>query len=354
MSVKDGSSDISIHRSAAKKHLIRYRNLGKSGLRVSNIGLGTWVTFGGQVSEEVAEELLTLAYESGINFFDTAEVYASGKAEIVLGKILKKKNWRRSSYIISTKLYWGGKAETERGLSRKHIIEGLRGSLDRLQLDYVDIVFANKSDSHTPMEEIVRGFTHVINMGWSMYWGTSRWSPMEIMEAYSVARQFNLIPPSAEQAEYHLFQREKVEIQMPEMYNKIGVGTVTWSPLACGILTGKYDDGIPIYSRAALKGYTWLKDKILSDEGRRQQAKLREITVIADRIGCTLAQLAIAWCLKNEQVHNVILGASTVEQLYEDIQSLQYVPKLTHAVMTEVEKILGNRPVPRRELLNSC
>lgn len=332
----------------------QYRNLGKSGLRVSNIGFGTWVTFGGQVSDEVAEELLTLAYESGINFFDTAEVYASGKAEIVLGKILKKKNWRRSSYIISTKIYWGGKAETERGLSRKHVIEGLRGSLERLQLDYVDIVFANKSDSHTPMEEIVRAFTHVINNGWAMYWGTSRWSPMEIMEAYSVARQFNLIPPSAEQAEYHLFQREKVEIQMPEMFNKIGLGTVTWSPLACGILSGKYDDGVPIYSRAALKGYTWLKDKILSEEGRRQQAKLREVAVIADRLGCSLAQLAIAWCLKNEHVHNVILGASTVEQLYEDIQALQYVPKLTHTVMADIDRILCNRPVARRELLNSC
>nr|KAG5702509.1 hypothetical protein BaRGS_015141 [Batillaria attramentaria] len=205
--------------------------------------------------------------------------------------------------------------------------ESLKGSLERLQLDYVDIVFANKSDSHTPMEEIVRAFTHVINMGWAMYWGTSRWSPMEIMEAYSVARQFNLIPPSAEQAEYHLFQREKVEIQMPEMFNKIGLGTVTWSPLACGILSGKYDDGVPIYSRAALKarGYTWLKDKILSEEGRRQQAKLREVAAIADRLGCSLAQLAI--------------GNQT--------SLSSFIPKLTSENLSDLEEILDNNPQPK-------
>ncbi|KAL3861013.1 hypothetical protein ACJMK2_007106 [Sinanodonta woodiana] len=331
---------------------VTYRNLGKSGLRVSNIALGTWVTFGGQVSDEIAEEILTLAYESGINFFDTAEVYSAGKAEIVLGKILLKKSWRRSSYIVSTKIYWGGKAETEKGLSRKHIIEGLKGSLERLQLDYVDIVFANKADSHTPMEETVRAFTHVINQGWALYWGTSRWTPAEIMEAYSVARQFNLIPPVAEQAEYHLFQREKVELQMPELYHKIGIGTIIWSPLASGILTGKYDDGVPIHSRAALKGYNWLKDKILGEEGRRQQAKLREVAVIADRIGCSIAQLAIAWCLKNENVHSVLLGASTVDQLYENIQAIQYVSKLTPTIMTELDKMLGNKPLARRDTIN--
>ncbi|XP_033763549.1 voltage-gated potassium channel subunit beta-2-like isoform X3 [Pecten maximus] len=329
--------------------LVNYRNLGKSGLRVSCVGLGTWVTFGGQVTDEVAEEILTLAYESGINYFDTAEVYAAGKAEILLGKLLKKKTWRRSSYIISTKIYWGGKAETEKGLSRKHIIEGLRGSLERLQLEYVDIVFANKPDPHTPMEEIVRAFTHVINQGWAMYWGSSRWSATEIMEAHSVARQFNLIPPVAEQAEYHLFHREKVELHMPELYHKIGIGTITWSPLAGGVLTGKYDDGVPIYSRAALKGYVWLKEKILSEDGRRQQAKLREVACIADRIGCSLSQLAIAWSLKNDNVHCVLLGASSVDQLYENIQAIQYVPKLTPDIMCELDKMLGNRPQQRKD-----
>uniref|UniRef100_A0A8C9RCK4 Voltage-gated potassium channel subunit beta-2 n=1 Tax=Scleropages formosus TaxID=113540 RepID=A0A8C9RCK4_SCLFO len=300
-----------------------YRNLGKSGLRVSCLGLGTWVTFGGQITDEMAEQLMTLAYENGINLFDTAEVYAAGKAEVVLGNIIKKKGWRRSSLVITTKIFWGGKAETERGLSRKHIIEGLKASLERLQLEYVDVVFANRPDPNTPMEETVRAMTHVINQGMAMYWGTSRWSPMEIMEAYSVARQFNQIPPICEQAEYHMFQREKVEVQLPELFHKIGVGAMTWSPLACGIISGKYDSGVPPYSRASLKGYQWLKDKILSEEGRRQQAKLKELQAIAERLGCTLPQLAIAWCLRNEGVSSVLLGASNTDQLMENIGAIQ-------------------------------
>uniref|UniRef100_H3CA90 NADP-dependent oxidoreductase domain-containing protein n=1 Tax=Tetraodon nigroviridis TaxID=99883 RepID=H3CA90_TETNG len=214
---------ISLKESTGKHTGMKYRNLGKSGLRVSCLGLGTWVTFGGQISDEVAEQLMTIAYEGGVNLFDTAEVYAGGRAEVILGSIIKKKCWRRSSLVITTKLYWGGKAETERGLSRKHIIEaGLKGSLQRMQLEYVDVVFANRPDSNTPIAEIVRAMTYVINQGMAMYWGTSRWTAMEIMEAYSVARQFNLIPPVCEQAEYHLFQREKVEIQLPELYHKIG------------------------------------------------------------------------------------------------------------------------------------
>ncbi|XP_055736697.1 voltage-gated potassium channel subunit beta-2-like isoform X2 [Salvelinus fontinalis] len=279
--------------SVAQKTGMLYRNLGKSGLRVSCLGLGTWVTFGGQITDEVAEHLMTMAYESGVNLFDTAEVYAAGKAEVILGNIIKKKCWRRSSLVITTKLYWGGKAETERGLSRKHIIEGLKGSLQRLQLEYVDVVFANRPDTNTPMEEIVRAMTYVINQGMSMYWGTSRWTAMEIMEAYSVARQFNLIPPVCEQAEYHLFQREKVEVQLPELYHKIGVGAMTWSPLACGIITGKYQNGIPETSRASIKSYQWLKEKIVSEDGRKQQAKLKELGHIAEKLGCTLPQLAV-------------------------------------------------------------
>ncbi|KAF0047013.1 hypothetical protein F2P81_000646 [Scophthalmus maximus] len=226
-----------LKESTAKLTGMKYRNLGKSGLRVSCLGLGTWVTFGGQISDEVAEQLMTIAYESGVNLFDTAEVYSGGKAEIILGNIIKKKCWRRSSLVITTKLYWGGKAETERGLNRKHIIEGLRGSLQRMQLEYVDVVFANRPDSNTPMEEIVRAMTHVINQGMSMYWGTSRWSAMEIMEAYSVARQFNLIPPVCEQAEYHFYQREKVETQLPELYHKIA-GELTTMSLSTEVSRG--------------------------------------------------------------------------------------------------------------------
>uniref|UniRef100_A0A8C2FBX8 Voltage-gated potassium channel subunit beta-1 n=1 Tax=Cyprinus carpio TaxID=7962 RepID=A0A8C2FBX8_CYPCA len=361
---------ISLKESTGKLTGMKYRNLGKSGLRVSCLGLGTWVTFGGQISDEVAEQLMTIAYESGVNLFDTAEVYAAGKAEVILGNIIKKKGWRRSSLVITTKLYWGGKAETERGLSRKHIIEGLKGSLQRMQLEYVDVVFANRPDSNTPMEEIVRAMTYVINQGMSMYWGTSRWTAMEIMEAYSVARQFNLIPPVCEQAEYHLFQREKVEVQLPELYHKIGrcqsvsiyslnlseydtvkfrefvsknvqqlliliinitlillgtvgVGAMTWSPLACGIITGKYENGIPESSRAAMKSYQWLKDKIVSEDGRKQQAKLKELSHIAEKLGCTLPQLAVAWCLRNEGVSSVLLGTSNAEQLTENLGAIQ-------------------------------
>ncbi|XP_032264272.1 voltage-gated potassium channel subunit beta-1 isoform X4 [Phoca vitulina] len=266
---------------------------------------------------------MTIAYESGVNLFDTAEVYAAGKAEVILGSIIKKKGWRRSSLVITTKLYWGGKAETERGLSRKHIIEGLKGSLQRLQLEYVDVVFANRPDSNTPMEEIVRAMTHVINQGMAMYWGTSRWSAMEIMEAYSVARQFNMIPPVCEQAEYHLFQREKVEVQLPELYHKIGVGAMTWSPLACGIISGKYGNGVPESSRASLKCYQWLKERIVSEEGRKQQNKLKDLSPIAERLGCTLPQLAVAWCLRNEGVSSVLLGSSTPEQLIENLGAIQ-------------------------------
>uniref|UniRef100_H2MAY0 Voltage-gated potassium channel subunit beta-1 n=1 Tax=Oryzias latipes TaxID=8090 RepID=H2MAY0_ORYLA len=286
------------------------------------------------VSVRVAEQLMTIAYESGVNLFDTAEVYAGG---------------RRSSFVITTKLYWGGKAETERGLSRKHIIEGLKGSLQRMQLEYVDVVFANRPDSNTPMEEIVRAMTYVINQGMAMYWGTSRWTAMEIMEAYSVARQFNLIPPVCEQAEYHLFQREKVEVQLPELYHKIGVGAMTWSPLACGIITGKYENGIPESSRASMKSYQWLKEKIISEDGRKQQAKLKELNHIAEKLGCTLPQLAVAWCLRNEGVSSVLLGTSNPEQLTENLGAIQVLPKMTSHVVSEIDHILGNRPYSKRD-----
>uniref|UniRef100_A0A8D0L738 Voltage-gated potassium channel subunit beta-2 n=1 Tax=Sphenodon punctatus TaxID=8508 RepID=A0A8D0L738_SPHPU len=316
-----------------------YRNLGKSGLRVSCLGL-VMIT---NVSLQMAEQLMTLAYDNGINLFDTAEVYAA----VILSFSLSLS--RRSSLVITTKIFWGGKAETERGLSRKHIIEGLKASLERLQLEYVDVVFANRPDPNTPMEETVRAMTHVINQGMAMYWGTSRWSSMEIMEAYSVARQFNLIPPICEQAEYHMFQREKVEVQLPELFHKIGVGGMTWSPLACGIVSGKYDGGIPPYSRASLKGYQWLKDKILSEEGRRQQAKLKELQAIAERLGCTLPQLAIAWCLRNEGVSSVLLGASNADQLMENIGAIQVLPKLSSSIVHEIDSILGNKPYSKKD-----
>uniref|UniRef100_A0AAQ4S2T0 Voltage-gated potassium channel subunit beta-1 n=1 Tax=Gasterosteus aculeatus aculeatus TaxID=481459 RepID=A0AAQ4S2T0_GASAC len=308
---------------------------------------GTWVTFGGQISDEVAEQLMTIAYESGVNLFDTAEVYSGGKELCLCAGMCKCMRVRADTHLFSC--FFCCRAETERGLNRKHIIEGLRSSLQRMQLEYVDVVFANRPDSNTPMEEIVRSMTHVINQGMSMYWGTSRWSAMEIMEAYSVARQFNLIPPVCEQAEYHFFQRDKVETQLPELYHKIGVGVVSWSPLACGIITGKYENGVPESSRASMKPYQWLREKILSEDGRKQQAKLKELTYVAEKLGCTLPQLAIAWCLRNEGVSSVLLGSSNPIQLTENLGAIQVIPKMTAGIASEVDQILGNRPHSKKD-----
>uniref|UniRef100_A0A8C6K3Y7 Voltage-gated potassium channel subunit beta-1 n=1 Tax=Melopsittacus undulatus TaxID=13146 RepID=A0A8C6K3Y7_MELUD len=305
---------------------MKYRNLGKSGLRLwPLLPLLTSLS----LFPKVAEQLMTIAYESGVNLFDTAEVYAAGK---------------RSSLVITTKLYWGGKF-----LCLLCCFPGLKASLQRLQLEYVDVVFANRPDNNTPMEEIVRAMTHVINQGMAMYWGTSRWSAMEIMEAYSVARQFNMIPPVCEQAEYHLFQREKVEVQLPELYHKIGVGAMTWSPLACGIISGKYGNGVPESSRAALKCYQWLKEKIVSEEGRKQQVKLKDLSPIAVRLGCTLPQLAVAWCLRNEGVSSVLLGSSNPEQLIENLGAIQVLPKMTSHIVNEIDNILGNKPYSKKD-----
>uniref|UniRef100_A0A3B3TVY1 Potassium voltage-gated channel subfamily A regulatory beta subunit 2 n=1 Tax=Poecilia latipinna TaxID=48699 RepID=A0A3B3TVY1_9TELE len=267
------------------------RNLGKSGLRVSCVGLGTWVTFGGQITDEVAEEMTTLAYESGINLFDTSEVYNCG-SNIFVFLPMHVFNCRRSSLVITTKIFWGGK--------------------------YVHIFL-----SSTSLYATVRAMTYVINRGMALYWGTSRWNSMEIMEAYSVARQFNQIPPICEQAEYHMFQREKVEVQLPQLYHKIGIGAMTWSPLACGLISGKYRSGIPPSARASLKGYEWIKEKIMSEEGHREQLKLQELETLAQRLQCTLPQLAIAWCLRNDKVNSVLLGASRPAQLVENIRAIQ-------------------------------
>ncbi|XP_063319844.1 voltage-gated potassium channel subunit beta-2-like isoform X2 [Pelmatolapia mariae] len=317
-----------------------YRNLGKSGLRVSCLGLGTWVTFGGQVTDEVAEELMTIAYENGINLFDTAEVYNSGKAEAVLGSILKKKGWSHTF-----------------GHSPRHLnnflLQMRQSWPPPWQLHMRTATLVTPAIHLVALEAIcqtVRAMTYVINQGMSMYWGTSRWTSMEIMEAYSVARQFNMIPPICEQAEYHMFQREKVEVHLPELFHKIGIGAMTWCPLACGIISGKYNNGIPPYSRASLKGYQWLKDKILNEEGHRQQVKLKELQAVAERIDCTLPQLAIAWCLRNERVNSVLLGASRTDQLMENIRAIQVLPKMTLSIVSEMDCILGNKPYNTKEL----
>ncbi|XP_037794615.1 voltage-gated potassium channel subunit beta-2-like isoform X4 [Penaeus monodon] len=359
-----------VSRQSSIASCLKYKPLGKSGLRVSQLGLGTWVTFSPLVSEETAEEIVTVAYEAGINLFDLSEAYSGGRAEIQLGNILKKKGWRRSSYHVITKVYWNSKGD-ERGLSRKHIIESVKSSLERLQLDYIDVIIIHRADDMCPMEEVVRAASHCIDQGWCMYWGTSRWSAVEIMEAWTNCRQFNCITPIVEQSEYHLFCRSKTELYLPEIYNKIGVGTMAWSPLAIGLISSKMDDGMPVFTRQSFKkkytssiswnedetqasgnvkdqGYTWLKDKAGTEDGRKQQARLRELAQLAERLGCSLTQLSVAWSLKNEKLHCVLVGATTVEQLLENINSLQVLPKLKSEHIDALERILDNKPIRPR------
>ncbi|CAL4071917.1 unnamed protein product, partial [Meganyctiphanes norvegica] len=344
----------------------------KSCFKINLFG-GTWVTFSPAVAEETAEEIITVAYDSGINLFDLSEAYSGGRAEVQLGKILKKKNWRRTSYTVITKVYWNSKPSErgeERGLSRKHIIESVKHSLERLQLDYIDVIIIHRADEMCPMEEVVRAASYCIEQGWCMYWGTSRWSPVEIMEAWSNCRQFNCITPIVEQSEYHLFCRGKTELYLPEMYNKIGVGTMAWSPLALGLITTKVDDGMPVFTRQSFKkkycatvswnederqasqasghgkdqGYTWLKDKAGGEDARKQQHRLRQLAQLADSLNCTLTQLSVAWSLKNENLHCVLIGAATVDQLLENINALQVIPRLKPEHIAELEQILDNKP----------
>ena len=328
---------------------MEYRYLGESGLQVSALSLGAWVTYGGQVGEEIAHECMIAAYEAGVNFFDNAEVYADGNAEIVMGNVIKKSGWKRSDLIISTKIFWGGSGPNDRGLSRKHIIEGTEASLARLQLDYVDLIFCHRADLHTPVEETVRAMNYLIDQGKTFYWGTSEWSATQIMEAYAVARREHLIPPLMEQPQYHMFHRERVEVEYHRLYKEIGLGTTIWSPLASGMLTGKYNDGIPDGTRITLDGYEWLRERFESDEAQQDIEKVKKMTPIADELGCTMAQLALAWCLKNPHVSSVITGASKPEQVTENMKALDVATKLDDDVMARIEEILDNKPEPERD-----
>jgi voltage-dependent potassium channel beta subunit len=323
---------------------MEYRFLGSSGLKVSALSLGAWVTYGGQVGEDIAYQCMTEAFETGVNFFDNAEAYANGEAEIVMGNVIKKTGWKRSDLIISTKIFWGGNGPNDRGLSRKHIIEGTNASLKRLQMDYVDLIFCHRPDKDTPIEETVWAMNHIINQGKAFYWGTSEWSAQQIMEAYSVARRENLIPPTMEQPQYNMFNRERVENEYLRLYRQIGLGTTIWSPLASGLLTGKYNEGIPEDSRLNLEGYEWLREMYESEEGQRNINKVRQLTKIAKDIGCSMAQLALAWCLKNPHVSTVITGASKPEQVNQNMAAMDVVNKLDEGVMNKIEEILANKP----------
>jgi voltage-dependent potassium channel beta subunit len=323
---------------------MQYRYLGKSGLKVSTLSFGSWVTFGTQVDLDKAVELMSLAYDAGVNFFDNAEVYSSGAAEEIMGKVLKKTGWKQKDLVLSTKIFWGGDGPNERGLSRKHIIEGLEASLKRMGLEYVDLVFAHRPDIHTPIEETVRAFNHVINQGKAFYWGTSEWSAQQIMEAYSIARQEHLIPPLMEQPQYNMFHRERVEVEYDRLYSEIGLGTTIWSPLASGLLTGKYNEGIPEDSRANVAGYEWLKSRFTDEQAQEQIKKVVKLGKVAEELGCTTAQLALAWCTLNPNVSTVITGASKPYQVEENMKALEVAEQLTPDVVDKIEEILDNKP----------
>ncbi|HCF63138.1 MAG TPA: aldo/keto reductase [Chitinophagaceae bacterium] len=324
---------------------MEYRRLGKSGLQVSALSFGSWVSFDKQINDKQAEDIMSLAYDSGINFFDNAEVYALGESERMMGRILKKKKWDRTSYVVSSKAYFGHRGKENKpnqtGNSRKHLLEACDEALQRFQLDYLDLFFCHRADKNTPIEETVWAMNHLIQQGKIMYWGTSEWTGVEIMEAHRVAQAYRLIGPTMEQPQYNLFERTKVESDYSEIFKNVGLGTTIWSPLASGLLSGKYNEGIPKGSRFALAGFDWLKERWMTDENLKKVKKLADLS---KKLGISTAVMSIAWCLKNPNVSTVILGATKKTQLQENLKALDAVPLLTDEVMEKIEKIMNNKP----------
>ncbi|HEX6886260.1 MAG TPA: aldo/keto reductase [Planctomycetota bacterium] len=325
---------------------MEYRRLGRSGLKLSALSFGSWVTFSTQVDEGAAGELMKLAYDAGINFFDNAEAYAAGESEVLMGRVLRRMGWSRDSYCVSSKVFWGGKLPTQRGLSRKHVHDCCHAALKRLQVDTLDLYFCHRPDLDTPLEETVRAMGDLVRQGKVLYWGTSEWRADEIAEAAGIARALGLAGPTMEQPQYNLFECQKVEHDFERLYDSLGLGTTIWSPLASGILTGKYEKGIPKGSRMALAGYDWLKQRLESEEGRAKVAQTRALAGVARDLGGSVAQLAIAWCLVNPHVSTVILGATRAEQLRENLGALELLPKLDAGVLERIETIVANRPEP--------
>ena len=315
---------------------MEYRRLGKSGLQVSALSLGSWLTFGKQIGDTTAKDLMALAYERGVNFFDNAETYADGQSEKVMGKILKELKWERSSYLLSSKVYFGdgGKMPNQRGLSRKHVVEACHAALKRLKVDYLDLYFCHRPDRETPIEETVWAMNHLLQQGKILYWGTSEWSAQEIMEAHMVAREWRLIGPVMEQPQYNMWHRQRVEKEYRQIYTTVGLGTTIWSPLASGALTGKYLGKFPEGTRLGMAELSWLKERWLTPERLEFVRKLKKL---ADQLGTSIPKLAIAWCLKNPHVSTVILGASKVAHLEETLESLDTVPLLTAEVMAQID-----------------
>jgi voltage-dependent potassium channel beta subunit len=325
---------------------MEYRRLGKSGLQVSVLSFGSWVTFQKQIEDKVADELMGIAYDAGINFFDNAEVYALGKSEEMMGRVLKNKNWDRTSYTVSSKAYFGWRGKENKpnqtGLSRKHLTEACHEAMKRLQTDYLDLYFCHRPDKNTPIEEVVWTMNTLIQQGKILYWGTSEWSGVEIMEAHRIAQAYRLIGPTMEQTEYNLFKREKLENEYLEIFKNVGLGTTIFSPLASGLLSGKYNEGIPEGSRLSIPGFEWLRDRTIADARIK---KVKALQNLANNLNTSVSALAIAWCIKNPNVSTAILGASRKEQLTENLKALEVLPKLNTEVLEQIEHIFQTKPV---------
>lgn len=324
---------------------MKYRRLGKWGLKLSAVSFGSWVTFKHQLDVKLAERCIGTAYDAGVNFFDNAETYVNGQSELIMGQVFRNLGLPRDSFCVSSKVFFGSHDQpkpTQRGLSRKHLVEACHQALRRLQVDYLDLYFCHRPDPEVPMEEVVTTMHHLVQRGKILYWGTSEWSAQEINAAHAVAHELRLTPPAMEQPQYNMFVRERVEQEYAPLYREHGMGTTIWSPLASGLLTGKYNAGIPDDSRMNLPGYEWLKERLLAEEGRQRLAKVSRLEPIARDLDMSLAQLAIAWCLMNPHVSSVILGASRVEQLMETLAAVEQVDKLTPASMTEINRVLDS------------
>ncbi|HET9237953.1 MAG TPA: aldo/keto reductase [Oligoflexus sp.] len=324
---------------------MQYRRLGKAGLKVSELSLGSWVTFHNQVDYDKAKHLMTVAYDAGVNFFDNAEAYANGQAEVIMGKVLRDTQWGRDTYIVSSKVFWGGQRATQRGLSRKHVRDACDAALKRLGVDYLDLYYCHRPDPTTPVEETVRAMHELIMQGKVLYWGTSEWSAQQIFEAHGLAREFHLTPPSMEQPQYNMFHRERFEAEYARVFSELGYGSTIWSPLASGILSGKYNLGIPPESRMTLKGYEWLRGELESPEGQMRIMKVRELEKLTRELGMSMSQMAIVFCLKNKNVSSVILGASRPEQLMETLKATDLQDRMDDKVMDVIEGILQNKPI---------
>ena len=324
---------------------MEYRRMGKTGLQLSVLSYGSWVTFHKQIDDSIADELMGIAYDHGVNFFDNAEVYAAGQSELLMGRVLKKKNWDRTSYTVSSKAFFGWRGKQNKpnqtGLSRKHLTEACHEALQRLQLDYLDIFFCHRPDKNVPIEEVVWTMNILIQQGKILYWGTSEWSAAEIMEAHRAAAQYGLIGPSVEQPQYNLLERDKMEYEYLMIFKTVGMGTTIWSPLASGLLTGKYNQGIPENSRFALQGFDWLKDRWMVDD---KLDKVRQLGELAAELDTSTATLSIAWCVANPNVTTAILGATKKEQLLENLKALDVLPKLDGNMLARIDEIMKTRP----------